>query len=93
VLSTSRMASEQQHLEVVVELRPGADPDHAATWLRQQGLEVLPLVVGFLAAGDAATVAAAFRAEPKGQLPVPDELRAHVESVSIAPPKQLHGGA
>jgi hypothetical protein len=87
------MASEQQHVEVAVELRPGADSGVVANWLRQHGLDVMPLVVGLLATGDATAVRAAFGAEPQGTLPVPEELRAHVESVAVVPPKRLHEGA
>jgi hypothetical protein len=87
------MASERQHVEVTVELRPGADPDVVSTWLRQHGLDVMPLVVGLLATGDATAVRAAFGAEPEGTLPVPEELRARVESVAVVPPKRLHEGA
>jgi hypothetical protein len=87
------MASEQQHVEIAVELRPGADADVVAAWLRRQGLDAMPLVVGLLATGDAAAVRAAFGAEPQGTLPVPEELRAHVASVAVVPPKRLHEGA
>jgi hypothetical protein len=86
------MGSEGQHREVVVQLRPGGDPERVRGWLRERSLEVLPLVVGLLATGDAHAVRAAFGAEPEDELPVPDELRADVESVSIVPPKQLHTG-
>lgn len=85
-----RMASEGQHREVVVQLRPGGDPERVKGWLRRRNLEVLPLVVGLLATGDAAAVRAAFGAEPEGELPVPEELRADVELISVVPPKQLH---
>ena len=87
------MASEQQHVEVAIELRPGADPGVVSTWLRQHGLDVMPLVVGLLATGDATAVRAAFGGEPEGTLPVPGELRSHVESVAVVPPKRLHEGA
>jgi hypothetical protein len=87
------MASEQQHVEVAVELRPGADSGVVANWLRQHGLDVMPLVVGLLATGDATAVRVAFGAEPQGTLPVPEELRAHVDSVAVVPPKRLHEGA
>jgi hypothetical protein len=87
------MASGQQHVEVAVELRPGADSGVVANWLRQHGLDVMPLVVGLLATGDATAVRAAFGAEPQGMLPVPEELRAYVESVAVVPPKRLHEGA
>ncbi len=86
------MASEQQHVEVAVELRPGADRDAVASWLRQHGLDALPLVVGVLATGDATAVRAAFGAEPRGTLPVPEELCGQVESVAVVPPKRLHEG-
>jgi len=86
------MSSEGQHCEVVVRLRPGGDPERVRGWLRERNLEVLPLVVGLLATGDAHVVRAAFDAEPQDELPVPDELRADVESVSMLPPKQLHTG-
>jgi hypothetical protein len=86
------MASEQQHVEVAVELRPGADRGAVASWLRQHGLDALPLVVGVLATGDASAVRAAFGAEPRGTLPVPEELWGQVESVAVVPPKRLHEG-
>lgn len=87
------MASESQHVEVAVELRRGADPGLVENWLLRHGLNVMQLVVGFLATGDATAVRAAFGAEPQGMLPVPEELRAHVESVAVVPPKGFHEGA
>jgi hypothetical protein len=87
------MASEQQHVEVVVQLRPGADPGVVANWLRQHGLDAVPLVVGLLATGDASAVRGAFGPELQGMLPVPEELRAHVESVAVVPPRRMHRGA
>jgi hypothetical protein len=87
------MASEQQHVEVAVELRPGADPGVVATWLRRRGLDALPLVVGLLATGEATAVRAAFGAEPEGTLPVPEELRAHVASVAVFRQRRLHEDA
>jgi len=87
------MAFERQHVEVAVELRPGADAGVVANWLRQHGLDAMPLVVGLLATGDSSAVRAAFGVEPQGVLPIPEELRAHVESVAVVPPKRLHEGA
>ena len=86
------MASEKQHVEVAVELLPGADEGAVKDWLRQRGLETLPLVVGILATGDAAAVRAAFGAEPHGVLAVPEELRPHVSSVAVVPPKGTYEG-
>ena len=82
------MGSERQHVEVVVELAPGADAGVVAGWLRQQRLDAVPLVAGLLATGDATAVRSAFGAE----LAVPEELREHVESVALVPPKRLYEG-
>jgi hypothetical protein len=87
------MTVERQHVEVVVELRSGADFGVVADWLRQHGLDVVPLTTGLLASGDATAVRAAFGREPQGTLPVPEELRGHVDSVAVVPPKRLHEGA
>jgi hypothetical protein len=89
VLFAAGMAWEQ-HLEVVVELKPGADPVPVVRWLEQHGLATLPLVVGVLAAGTAETFRAAFGAEPTGTMPVPEELSELVASIVVVPPKQLH---
>jgi hypothetical protein len=87
------MASAQQHVELALELRSGADRDAVERWLRGHGLDVLPLVSGLLATGDAEAARAAFGAEPEGELPVPGELGAHVQSVVAVPPMELHGGS
>lgn len=83
-------AREWQHLEVAVELKPGADPVPVIRWLEQRGLATLPLVVGILATGDPAAFQSAFDAEPTGVLPVPDELANYVASIAVVPPKELH---
>ena len=81
---------QEQYREVVVQVRPEGDLERVKRWLRERNLEVMPLVVGVLAVGDARVVRAAFDAEPEDELPVPAELRADVASVSVVPPKQLH---
>ncbi|HEX6027351.1 MAG TPA: hypothetical protein VFZ00_35450 [Solirubrobacter sp.] len=67
--------------ELIVELRPGGDAGAVADWLRQRGLDVLPMTVGLLASGEEESVRSAQS--------VADELRAHVKSASIAGPKRL----
>ncbi len=69
------------HSELIVELQSGADAAAVEKWLRQHGLEVLPLTVGLLASGEEEAVRKA--------LTVPDDLRAHVKSVAVAGPKRL----
>jgi hypothetical protein len=67
--------------ELIVELREGADAAAVERWLRQRGLEVLPMTVGLLASGEESDV--------QNALTIPDELGAHVKSVSVAGPKRL----
>ncbi len=67
--------------ELIVELRSGADAEAVSDWLRQRGLDVLPMTVGLLASGEEAAV--------QDAQTVADELRAHVKSVSVAGPKRL----
>jgi hypothetical protein len=81
---------EKQHMEVVVELRPGASLRVVADWLAQFGLEVMPLAVGLLAMGDTTAVRTAFGSSDPLALPVPDALRDHVESAAIVPPKHFY---
>jgi len=67
--------------ELIVELRSGADAEAVSDWLRQRGLEVLPMTVGLLASGEEAAV--------RNAQTVAEELSAHVKSVSVAGPKRL----
>jgi hypothetical protein len=76
------MASERQHVEVVITLRPGADADGVADELRQHGLQVVPLSAGLLVTGAEGKVRTALAAE---------HVREHVESVADVPLKRLHG--
>ena len=85
--------ADQEHVELVIELTPGAEPGHVARWLQQHGLETLPLAVGLLAVGDATAVEATFGAEPQGELPIPQSLSGEVGSIAVVPPKRLHEGA
>ncbi|MGY1776767.1 hypothetical protein ACI8AV_12980 [Geodermatophilus sp. SYSU D00804] len=86
------MASRGQHREVTVQLRPDGDAERVTGWLRRHDLEVSSLVVGLLATGAAAAVRAAFGAEPEGELPVPEELRADVDLILVVPPRQIYTG-
>lgn len=85
------MASAQQHVELALELHPDADRAAVEHWLRERGLDALPLVSGVLASGDSSAAREAFGVEPAGELPVPGDLRSHVKSVVVVPPKQPHG--
>jgi hypothetical protein len=77
--------------EVIVELRHDGDAAVVARWFEERGLDVLPLVVGLLVAGEEDTVRETFDADPGGRLPVPQALRDHVRSTARVSPKRLQG--
>ena len=82
--------TEQDHVEIVVELKPGAERSEVERVLRDQGFTTYPLVVGVLATGDAEAARRAFEMEPDGRLKVPDSLAQYVASAQISPPKRMH---
>jgi hypothetical protein len=86
------MSSPQQHVEVVVVLRPDADADVVTRALAGHGLRVTPIQAGLLVTGEASAVRAAFGAESLDALRTPDALQEHVDSVEMVPPKHSHEG-
>ena len=87
------MTQDEDYLELVVELEPGGDRAVVVRWLDEHGFATQPLVVGALATGSVATFRRAFGSEPCDRLTVPEELRAHVASISLAPRKAWHRGS
>jgi hypothetical protein len=87
------MAQGEDHVEVVIELRPEGDRAGVIRWLQEHGLDALPLVVGVLASGGREQFVRAFGVDPRNKLPVPDALREHVTSIAPVPPKDWHAGA
>jgi hypothetical protein len=84
------VASEREHLEVLIELRPDASRERVASWLEQHGLTALPMVAGILSTGDADAFTAALGADPRDAVRVPEELSEHVASITPVPPRQMH---
>jgi hypothetical protein len=84
------VASEREHLEVLIELRPDGSRERVTSWLEQHGLTALPMVAGILATGDADTFAAALGADPRDAVRVPEELSEHVASITPLPPRHMH---
>ncbi|MEU1284243.1 hypothetical protein [Kitasatospora sp. NPDC005856] len=84
-------------VEAVVELRAGggAQLDALRNWCAERGISVLPMAAGALATGPTARFREAFGhgpVDPSGAeaLPVPDELREAVRSVTVLPMPELH---
>ena len=93
MLSRAGMAPDSDHVEVVIELAAAGDRAQIIRWLQDHGLDALPLVVGVLAMGQRRQFARAFGVDPGHDVPVPDELREHVTSISPVPAKDWHEGA
>ncbi|MFJ8623246.1 hypothetical protein ACIRD3_10375 [Kitasatospora sp. NPDC093550] len=79
-------------VEAVVELRTGDGPglDALRDWCAGRGISVLPMAAGALVTGPAAPFREAFGhgpVDPSGaeSLPVPDDLRQAVRSVTVLP--------
>jgi hypothetical protein len=83
------------YVEAILEWRDGGDPA-VERWLAARGLGFLPMRAGLLVTGSRAVFEAAFGvdlelAEPPVRLPVPDQLSNTVASVTIPPPREIHG--
>ncbi|MFJ9454253.1 hypothetical protein ACIRST_04165 [Kitasatospora sp. NPDC101447] len=84
-------------VEAVVELRAGggARLDALRDWCAGRGISVLPMAAGALVTGPAARFREAFGHGPVDSsgaeaLPVPDELREAVRSVTVLPVPEPH---
>ncbi|MFD7991327.1 hypothetical protein [Streptomyces mexicanus] len=90
---------EQQVVEAVAELREdGTSRESVTRWCAARGIDVLPMAAGVLLTGSARRFSEAFgscvgnRARAVA-LPVPDELRDLVRSVTVLPIPGLHSNA
>jgi hypothetical protein len=85
---------DDSYIEGIVELAQPESAEHVENWLRERGLECIPMRVGFLVTGSRAVFEAAFGVsllQPSlpFRLPIPRELRGLVASATIPPPKQM----
>ncbi|GAA0687881.1 hypothetical protein GCM10010193_47290 [Kitasatospora atroaurantiaca] len=88
---------EQEFVEATVELRDGTDADELVEWCAGHGIDVLPMSAGALLTGPAFRFEEAFGMSPGGRsrpltLPVPQDLRETVQSVTVLPIPELHTG-
>jgi hypothetical protein len=87
---------DDSYIEGIVELAQPESAEHVENWLRERGLECIPMRAGFLVTGSRAVFEAAFGVSllqpglPFG-LPIPRELRSLVASATIPPPPQMTG--
>jgi len=88
---------EQEFVEATVELRDGTDTDALAQWCAGHGIDVLPMSAGALLTGPTLRFEGAFGMSPIDRsrpvtLPVPQELRDTVQTVTVLPIPELHTG-
>ncbi len=84
------------YVEAILEWAESGHDPAVERWLAERGLAFLPMRAGLLVTGSTAAFEAAFgvdleQLEPPVQLEVPEELRAAVASVTIPPPREIHG--
>jgi hypothetical protein len=94
--SADHRGEEQQVVEAVAELwEDGMTRESVRQWCAAHGIDVLPMAAGVLLTGPARRFREAFghfagnRAQAVA-LPVPDELKDTVRSVTVLPIPQLH---
>jgi hypothetical protein len=95
VCETRRVAT-GEYLEAVVEWVAGGEAPWVAEWLRDRGLEVLPMRQGLLVTGDWEVFASVFGVDMAdltgpAELPVPEPLAGAVAAISLPGPKQILG--
>jgi hypothetical protein len=83
------------YIELFVKWTPNAVSDDAHRWLERAGLVVTTMKSGALLLGTRNQIEKAFSIALKdivasASLPVPAELRDHVESITISKPRSYH---
>ena len=84
------------HLEAVLRWGASGEAPWVGDWLRDRGLEPVPMLQGLLVTGDRGAFGEAFDVSGDelagpGPLPVPPGLAGAVASITLAGPKQIMG--
>lgn len=90
------MVGDGDHLEAVLEWGASGEAPWVGDWLRERGLEPVPMLGGLLATGQRSAFSAAFGVRmdeitQPGSVPVPPKLAGAVASITLAGPKQVMG--
>lgn len=86
---------DNDYIEAIVFLREATTQSGLVSWFGERGMQLLQMRVGFLAMGSISSFERAFHVElgeirEKVYVPVPPELRDHVESIQIREPPRTH---
>jgi hypothetical protein len=82
-------------VEVFLKWAPNGDSVQVQAWLEQRGLSTLRMKQGLLVTGTRSQIEEAFAVSldnPRRplELPVPDDLRSHVASLTVPKPRSYH---
>jgi hypothetical protein len=85
---------EGSYVEAMLDIRNGASALPVKSWLDEHRLTWRPMSAGLLMSGRQEDLEAAFGvslegAHPPVELPIPQELRDHVASITIPRPRQI----
>jgi hypothetical protein len=88
---------DQPYIEAFLEWAEGETHSVVERWLREQGLEFIPMRAGLLLTGPPEAFERAFRVdlaevEPPVRLEIPDDVREAVASVTIPVPREIFEG-
>ena len=85
----------QDYIELFLKWSPGANQDAVRRWLEQHNLSTTKMTTGLLVLGTKTVIQDAFSVsledvQPPVELPVPSDLKGHVESVTFPKPRSYH---
>ena len=85
----------EEYVEAILLWSDRGPSESVSAWFRERSLAVTPMRAGMLLAGPLEVFEKAFHlaladAARPVSLPVPDELKAHVVSITIPRPRRLH---
>lgn len=85
----------QDHLELVLKLRPNGNRSRVRSYFEDRGLPLMTMASGFLLSGSQEQLAKALQTSPgklapPADVPVPDDLAQDVELVTVPRPRSYH---
>jgi hypothetical protein len=87
--------ADDKFIELFVKWKPSASIPVARQWFEQRDLTMTAMKAGALLTGSKAQIERAFAIslddiQPVGNLPLPQQLRDHVETISLMRPRSYH---
>jgi hypothetical protein len=85
----------EQHVELILQWKAGADTNKVRDWLKQRGIGFMEMQSGLLIFSDKETFdqhlsVSLDNITPPTQIPVPPQLQNDVASIMLPSPRRLH---